>query len=133
VTRTIAFFAAPLLLAGCARPVAEAGPNQAAVSGAISSAAAQVKRCYRSPRVPSSARRIVTRLRVRYAADGTLVGLPRIVSQSSVTPETQPWAGRMADAASLAVIRCAPVRLPAELYVGGSYEMDLIFSPAVLA
>jgi hypothetical protein len=39
----------------------------------------------------------------------------------------------MAEAASMAVIRCAPLHLPAELYRTGWGEMDLTFSPQALA
>jgi hypothetical protein len=39
----------------------------------------------------------------------------------------------MAEAATLAVIRCAPVRLPPELYRAGWSEMDFSFSPRRLA
>lgn len=114
------------------------GPPQAVVAGAaagqsIASAAAQVRRCYRDPAVPSAARRIVTRLRVRYAADGTLIGLPLVASQQGVNAANQAYAERMAEAASLAVIRCSPLRLPAELHRGGWDEFDLIFSHAMLA
>jgi hypothetical protein len=105
----------------------------ARVRAAIDSAAAQVKRCYRHPGVPSAGRTISTRLRVRLAPDGALTDVPQVVTQSGVTPDNQAFAGRMAQAASQAVMRCAPLRLPAELYAGGWNEMDLTFSPAVLA
>jgi hypothetical protein len=102
------------------------------VRAAIDSAAAQVKRCYRHPGVPSAGRSISTRLRLRLAPDGGLTDLPLVVTQSGVTPGNQIFAGRMAEAASQAVMRCAPLRLPAELYAGGWEEMDLTFSPAML-
>lgn len=100
---------------------------------AIESAAAQVKRCYRHPGVPSAGRSISTRLRVHLGPDGGLTDLPKVVSQTGVTPANSIFAGRMAEAASQAILRCAPLRLPAELYAGGWDEIDLTFSPAVLA
>jgi hypothetical protein len=103
------------------------------VRAVASEAARQVRRCYRSPVVPTAARRIVTRLRVRFAPDGSLAGLPQIVFQQNVTPETAPWAGRMAEAATGAVLRCAPYRLPADHYRGGWDQLDLTFSPGLLA
>jgi hypothetical protein len=122
-------------LAGCvqSQPARHAGPDRAAVVQAIASAAKQVNRCYRSPKVPTSGKRIITRLRVRVAPDGTVSGVPVVLSQSSVTPENQAWAPRMAEAASLAVIRCSPLHLPAELHQGGWDEFELIFSPRLLA
>jgi hypothetical protein len=102
-------------------------------SSAVTMAAAdQVKRCYRAPRVPTSGRGIVTRLRVRYSADGRLEEAPQIVAQEGVTPENRPYAGPMAEAASMAVLRCAPLRLPPELHRGGWDNFDLIFSPRAM-
>jgi hypothetical protein len=97
-----------------------------------SAAASQVKRCYRTPRVPSVGRRIVTHLRVRYSADGMLEGAPQLLSQEGVTAENETYALPMAQAASMAVLRCTPLRLPAELHRGGWDNFDLTFSPRVL-
>jgi hypothetical protein len=105
----------------------------AKVRAAIDSAAAQVKRCYRHPGVPSAGRSISTRLRLRLGQDGGLIDLPLVVTQTGVTPDNRIFAARMAEAASQAVMRCAPLRLPADLYAGGWDEMDLTFSPSVLA
>lgn len=92
-------------------------------------AADQVRRCYRKPRVSSEAAQIVTRIRVRFLPDGQLAALPQLVSQQNVTPSARPFASRMMEAASLAVIRCAPVRLPPESYAGGWDELEFTFSP----
>jgi hypothetical protein len=102
-----------ILLCACAGPA----PRIEAQSPAVAASAAvaeQVRRCYRRPRVPSAGRNIVTRLFARYTADGQLVGLPLLVSQQGLNPETAPYASRMAEAAKLAVVRCSPVRLPPE-------------------
>jgi hypothetical protein len=90
---------AALLLAGCvAGPEVTAGPDPADIARVTSSAAAQVRRCYRSPRVLSEARQIVTRLRVRFAPDGTLVEVPTVLAQLGLTPVNRPYAGAMAAA-----------------------------------
>ena len=96
---------------------------------ALSAAARQVQRCYRSPRVASEGRQIVTRLRVRLTADGEVAGLPVVVLQDGVTPANEPFAGRMAEAAIAAVIRCAPLHFPQPYYRDGFTEFDLTFSP----
>jgi hypothetical protein len=93
----------------------------------MASAADQVRRCYRTP--PGGARSIGTRLRVRLNVDGSLAGLPILLSQSGVTPTNRMFAARVAEAASLAVMRCAPLRLPAQHYAKGWQEFELIFSP----
>jgi hypothetical protein len=120
-----------LLLAGCARP--ERPAVVIAIRGAVSAAAAQVRRCYRDPVVPSVGKRIVTHLRVRYSPDGTLLGLPRVLRQEGVTPENAAYAERMAEAASLAVMRCSPLALSRRLHRGGWDDFELIFSHAALA
>jgi hypothetical protein len=99
---------------------------------AVDSAAIQIKRCYRHPRIPTSGKRIATRLRVHFLPDGGLSAVPSILGQSGVTDDNRAFAARMAEAASLAVMRCAPVRLPPDLYAGGWDEIDLTFSPALL-
>ena len=98
---------------------------------ATADAAAQVKRCYRAPKVLGEGRRISTRLHVRFAPDGTVIGLPTVISQSGVTPGNQLFADDMAEAAILSVVRCSPLRLPPELYQFGWNDFELTFSPAL--
>ena len=112
------------------------GPRVEALSaadrGAGVAVAAQVRRCYRSPNVPSPGRRIVTRLLARYTPDGALSGVPILLWQQGVTPESQAYAGRMAEAAKLAVIRCNPVSLPRRRKAK-AIEFYLTFSPQLAA
>ena len=98
----------------------------------LGKAAAQVKTCYRVARLGSAARQIGTVLAVRYAPDGTLLGAPRLVRQTGVTPANEPFAARMAEAASFAVVRCQPIKLPAELY-GLWDDFELTFTMGVAA
>lgn len=119
-----------LLVAACARPLELDPPVIDQIGGA---AAAQVKRCYRSPRVASSGKQITTRLLVRFRADGGLAGMPMLLSQSGVTPANRPYAAKMAQAAGQAVMRCAPLRLPYHLYNRGWDELILTFSPSARA
>ncbi|HEY0413001.1 MAG TPA: hypothetical protein VGD66_07660 [Allosphingosinicella sp.] len=121
----------PLVAAGCAGPQrARVTPVEA--SGVAMAAAAQVKRCYRWPQVPSAGRRIITRLHVRFSPDGALAATPQIVYQQGVTPENSPYAALMAEAASMAVMRCSPLHLPPELHRGGWDSIDLTFSLRLL-
>jgi hypothetical protein len=128
-----AAFLAALLAAGCTDLAARQRPDPLQVAAAIGAAADQVKRCYRAPKVASAGKQIATRLRVRFAPDGSLAGVPAVVGQTGVNAANQPYAARMAEAASLAVIRCAPLRLPPELYESGWSELDLTFSPRRMA
>jgi hypothetical protein len=125
------------VLAGCAQPrqlyVRPAPVNQIALNQAVSSAASQVRRCYRAPRVSSEGRRISTRLRVRVTPDGTLSGLPAIIGQDGVDASNRVYAGRMAEAAIQSVLRCAPLRLPQEVHRGAWIDIDLTFSQSAAA
>lgn len=122
-----------MLLAGCTTLSPPPGPDRAAVARAVASAAGQVQRCYRTPRIPREGRQITIVLRVRFGTDGALVGLPELLAERGVTAENQVYAQRMAEAAVLAVIRCAPLRLPPELYQGGWDQFELTFSPRAVA
>ena len=124
-----AFVSACLLLAGCAGADGGTRIDPVVAGRVFEQAAMQVKRCYRAPRVPSAARQISTRLMLRLNADGSLAGLPTILEQTGVTAENQAYAGEMAEAASLAAIRCAPLRLPPDLYEALWSSFELKFSP----
>ena len=93
------------------------------------STAKQIQPCYRSPKITGAARTISTRLRVRYGPDGALIGPPELVSQVGITDTNRLYAERMAEAARMAVIRCAPVRIPAAFAAYPVNEIDLTFSP----
>jgi hypothetical protein len=122
-----------VLTPGCTGSGARVQALSAADQRAGVAVAAQVRRCYRSPRLPSSGRRIVTRLLVRYTPEGVLAGAPLLLWQQGVTPETQPYEARMADAAKLAVIRRAPISLPPTRGKAKAAEFYLTFSPQLAA
>ena len=122
-----------MLAAACARPPAPAQVPSPAARLASAEVARQVRRCYRSPRVPSVGRRIVTRLLVRYGPDGILMGLPILVGQQGVTPESRAYAGKMTEAAKLAVVRCNPIRLPPAPGKRRALYFHLTFSPQMRA
>lgn len=130
--RSFSTLLAAIALTGCATPEPK-GPDPRAVAKAVSMAAAQVQRCYRTPRIPREGRQITIVLRVRYSADGMVIGLPELIAQRGVTPTNQPYATRMTEAATLAVIRCSPLSLPPELYQGGWDDFELTFSPRAVA
>ena len=125
------------LLAACVPPPIGAqhrgGPDPRLVARVTTSAASQVKRCYRAPRLNREARQISTRLRVRFTPDGQLADVPVLLSQGGITPSNRVHAPAMAEAAMVAVVRCAPLSLPPELYQAGWDEFDLTFSPPSFA
>jgi hypothetical protein len=119
-----------LFLAGCAGSRATR-VDPVLVKRVTADAAAQVRRCYRTPKVLGEAKRITTRLQVQYAADGSLIGLPTVIAQMGVTPSNQLFADEMAEAAIASVVRCSPLKLPPELYQVGWNSFELTFSPAL--
>lgn len=118
-----------MLLSACAGPGPRVRAHSPAALAASVAVAEQIRRCYRDPRVPSAGRNIVTRLFARYTADGLLVGFPLLVSQQGLTSESRPYAGRMAEAAKQAVLRCSRVRLPPETGQRRGSDFFLTFSP----
>jgi hypothetical protein len=97
---------------------------------ALDETARQVRRCYRSPRIASAGRQIITRLRIRLAPDGALGGLPEVIEQVGIHPGNQTYATRMAEAAIMSVIQCAPYRMPEGFAHGEAVEIELTFSPS---
>ena len=130
--RTLALLACLGFAAGCASLPGPAA-TRAQFDSALATAASQVRRCYRSPRVSFRGRQIVTRLRVRFLPDGQLGGLPTVIWQDGITPDNALYAPRMAEAAIAAVLRCTPITLPQALYRDGPLEFDLTFSPHAAA
>lgn len=112
-----------------APPAPLTAAEKAALDAAIAEIGAQVRRCYRSPVKISAARQIVTVMQVRFGPDGMLLGMPLLTRQSGVTPEGAPYAGLMAEAARVAIIRCTPIAAPVELHQNGWEELYLTFSP----
>lgn len=120
-----------LALSACASVPAERGIAPELARKVTAQAAEQVRRCYRMPKILGEGKRIVTRLHVRYAPDGSVIGLPTVISQSGVTPSNQLFADEMAQAAIASVVRCSPLHLPPELYEFGWNNFELTFSPAL--
>lgn len=121
-------------LAGCAPELrAPATHHDPLAPRLIALAASRIQRCYQPPRLGHAARQIETVLGVRYAPDGNLAELPELIAQRGVTDENRADAGRMAEAARLAVIACAPLVLPADHYRDGWDRFELTFSPKAVA
>lgn len=114
---------------GTAPRAAISGPQMAGLAAAI---AAQVKPCYNVPSGGADAARIVTILRLRFARDGSVSGTPTVVDHEGVTSSNQSYVRQMDDAARRAVLRCAPLKLPADLYEGGWEDTEFVFNPRVM-
>lgn len=91
----------------------------------------QVQPCYELGSLGgTSAMQIVTVLRLRFNPDGTINGTPQVVEQTGLNGDNRAYARQMAELSRRAVLRCAPLKLPAELYKGGWDDLDLGFIPS---
>lgn len=103
-----------------------------AMAGLAAAIAAQVKPCYSIPAGGTDAERIVTVLRLRFNQDGSVATAPAVVEHNGVTEANQPYVRQMDDAAKRAVLRCAPLRLPPQLYAGGWEDIVFNFRPEAM-
>jgi outer membrane biosynthesis protein TonB len=108
-------------------------PRAAAVSaqsmaGLASLLLQQVKPCYNPPAGGTDAGQIATVLNLRMNKDGSVASV-EIGEQSGVNGQNQAYARQMADAARRAVLRCAPFKLPPEMYQGGWDDFGFRFRP----
>ena len=88
----------------------------------------QVKPCYNPPAGGADAGQIATVLDLRMNRDGSVASV-QIGEQSGVNGQNQAYARQMADAARRAVLRCAPFKLPPEMYEGGWDDFGFRFRP----
>lgn len=105
------------------------GQQMAGLAAAI---AAQVRPCYNVPTGGADALRIITVLRLQFRRDGSPAGNPTVVDHTGVTPSNQGYVRQMDEAARRAVLRCAPLKLPANLYEGGWDDIEFVFNPQAM-
>jgi outer membrane biosynthesis protein TonB len=109
-------------------PAGGGGLSPDALASLAAAIKAQVTRCWNPP--VGQARPSTVTLRLQLARDGSLARPPEIVAQ---TGETDPALRRPFDeSARRAVLQCAPLRLPAEMYDAWR-DVELNFDPRDLA
>jgi len=111
-------------------PAAKLSQLQLASIGAM--IVAQIKPCYQVPSGGVDVSKIRTTLDLRFNKDGSLAIAPTLLDQTGVNGENRAYAQQMAEAARRAVLRCAPLHLPADQYKGGWDHIQPTFSPASL-
>lgn len=102
------------------------------MAGLVQAIREQVKPCYVIPTGGEGSDSIQTVLRLRFREDGGIATPPTVAEQSGITPSNRGYAKQMADAARRAVLRCAPLKLPAELYEGGWEDIEFVFNPRAM-
>ena len=118
--------------AGKATTPSAATVSAQAMAGLAAAIAAQVKPCYVVPAGGTDSGNIVTVLRLRFNPDGSVSTAPSISEQSGVTEANRAYARQIGEAARRAVLRCSPLRLPADLYEGGWEDIEFVFNPRMM-
>ena len=119
-----------------AKSIEQAIPKQARLS-AIQAATleqairAQIAPCWNPPIGGADVAGMTAVLRIRLNRDGTVSTPPEFVSQTGASAGNQAYARAFVETARRAVLRCAPLELPDDLY---SYwrEFELNFDPRLM-
>lgn len=100
-----------------------------AMNGLVALIASQVKPCYTIPAGGTDTTSIISRVRLRLKRDGSIAVAPELIGNLGVNANNQPYQRQMNEAAIRALQRCAPYKLPAELYEGGWEDLIFRFNP----
>ena len=86
---------------------------------------AQVAPCWNPPVGGRDVRRMTVVVTVSYSRDGRVIGMPQAGTPTGMTAANAEYARAFAETARRAVLRCQPLKLPAELYdLWGSVEIN---------
>ena len=109
---------------------ARASVTGPALNGLGAAIKRQVQPCYDLGALGGTpAMRITTVLQLRFNPDGSVAGTPQLVEQQGVDDDNRAYAKQMVDVSRRAVLRCAPLKLPPELYAGGWENITMGFIP----
>ncbi|MGL6044357.1 MAG: TonB C-terminal domain-containing protein [Sandaracinobacteroides sp.] len=92
---------------------------------------AQIAPCWNPPIGGADVAEMTAVLRIRLNRDGTVAAPPEFVSQSGATAGNQAYSRAFVDTARRAVLRCAPLQLPDELFAYWR-EFELNFDPRLM-
>ena len=90
---------------------------------------AQVAPCWNPPIGGADVRKMTVVLGIALARDGSVIGRPTVVSQTGATAGNSGYAKAFADTAVRAVLRCAPLKLPPEMFDAWK-AFELNFDPS---
>lgn len=97
-------------------PQGAARLNSFQLSSLIAIIRAQITPCWNVPTAPDGAGNIVVLLRIELRPDGSLIGIPEVLSVKGATAATAAYGRGMASSVRRAVSLCSPLKLPAEHY-----------------
>lgn len=92
---------------------------------------AQIAPCWNPPIGGADVADMTVVLKIRLNIDGTVALPPQFVSQTGATAGNQAFARAFVESARRAVLRCAPLDLPADLHVHWR-EFELNFDPRLM-
>ena len=101
-----------------------------AMNGLAAAIKRQIQPCYELGSLAGTpAMSIVTTLNLRFNKDGSIAGTPTLVGQTGLDDTNGSYAKQIAEVGRRAVLRCAPLKLPSELYPGGWDNLNFRFTP----
>ncbi len=92
---------------------------------------AQIAPCWNPPIGGADVAEMTAVLRIRLNQDGSVAAPPEFVSQTGATAGNQAYARAFVETARRAVLRCAPLELPADLFPFWK-EFELNFDPRLM-
>lgn len=111
----------PLNTSDLAKTIQAAQPKNAAIDPRAAATLAQAIRaqvapCWNPPIGGADVRKMTVLIGADYLTDGSVTGSPRVISQTGVSGQNGDYARAFAETARRAVLRCSPLKLPADLY-----------------
>mgnify|MGYP002654490280 CR=1 FL=1 len=111
----------PLDTSKLAKDLGNDAPKAAAIDARAAATVAQAIRaqvapCWNPPVGGRDVRRMTVLVRVNYSRDGRVIGMPEAGTPTGATAGNADYARAFADTARRAVLRCQPLKLPADLY-----------------
>jgi len=91
----------------------------------------QIAPCWNPPSGGADVQAMTAVLRIRLNKDGSVAAAPEFVSQTGATAGNQAYARAFVETARRAVLRCAPLTLPADMF-GYWQEFELNFDPRLM-
>lgn len=88
----------------------------------------QITPCWNPPAITENVGIVTVTLRIRLEPDGQVNGTPAVSSVDGGTPQNQAYVTALVGSVRRAVMRCAPLKLPADLYEAWS-DVELNFDP----
>jgi hypothetical protein len=126
----------PLDTSALAKSIQAAQPKNAVVDPRAAATLAQAIRaqvapCWNPPIGGQDVRKMTVLIHAEFAPDGSLSVAPSVVSQTGTSGQNADYARAFAETARRAVLRCAPLKLPANLYSLWK-SVDINFDPEAM-